>query len=47
MAPVTSTELVAVQHYVEACADNITQMPDLKEKEIALAEAKALLCIDF
>ena len=34
MSPVTNTELVALQHYVESCADNITQLPDLKEKEI-------------
>ena len=34
MSPVTNTELVALQHYVESCADDITQLPDLKEKEI-------------
>lgn len=34
MSPVTNTELVALQHYVESCADNITQLPNLKEKEI-------------
>ena len=35
MSPITNTELVALQHYVESCADEITQLPDLKEKEIS------------
>lgn len=34
LSPVTNTELVALQHYVESCADDITQLPELKEKEI-------------
>jgi len=33
-SPITSTELVAIQHYVESCADEITQISDLDEKEI-------------
>jgi len=35
MSPITNTELVALQHYVESCADNITQLTNINEKEIA------------
>lgn len=34
MAPVTSTEHVALQHYVEACADLITQRDNVSSQEI-------------
>jgi len=34
MAPVTSTEHVALQHYVETCADLITQKNDVSHLEI-------------
>lgn len=35
MSPVTNSELVALQYYVESCADQITQMPDIVEEEIS------------
>ena len=35
MSPITNTELIALQHYVESCADNITQLAGLKEQEIS------------
>lgn len=34
MAPVTSTEHVALQHYVETCADLITQKENISDTKI-------------